>query len=58
MANKQKQNYSLGYNTRDQVKALAGSAKGRNTAGINNDGMMLECQLTHCFTVMLNSIFN
>ena len=30
MANKQKHNYSLGYNTRDQIKALAGSAKGRN----------------------------
>ena len=30
MANKQKHNYSLAYNTRDQIKALAGSAKGRN----------------------------
>ena len=27
MANKQKHNYSLGYNTRDRIKALAGSAK-------------------------------
>ena len=27
MANKQKHNYNLGYNTRDQIKALAGSAK-------------------------------
>ena len=31
MANKQKHNYSLGYNTGDQIKTLAGSAKGRNT---------------------------
>ena len=34
MANKQKHNYSLGYNTRDRIKALAGSAKGRNTKQI------------------------
>ena len=31
MANKQKHKYSLGFNTRDQIKALAGSAKRRNT---------------------------
>ena len=30
MANKQKHKYSLGYNTRDQIKALAGFAKGRS----------------------------
>ena len=29
MANKQKHKYSLGFNTRDQIKALAGSAKRR-----------------------------
>ena len=35
MANKQKHNYNLGYNTRDQIKALAGSAKGTNTIILN-----------------------
>ena len=29
MANKQKHKYSLGFKTRDQIKALAGSAKRR-----------------------------
>ena len=31
MANKQRHKYSLGFNTRDQINALAGSAKRRNT---------------------------
>ena len=30
MANKQKHKYSFGFNTRDQIKALAGSAKRRS----------------------------
>ena len=30
MANKQKHKYGIGYNTRDQIKALAGSAKRRS----------------------------
>ena len=33
MANKQKHKYSLGLNTRDQIKASTGSAKRRNTTG-------------------------
>ena len=32
MANKQKHKYGIGYNTRDQIKALAGSAKRRSAA--------------------------
>ena len=31
MANKQKHKYSFGFNTWDEIKALAGSAKRRNT---------------------------
>ena len=45
MANKQKHNYSLGYNTWDQIKALAGSAKGRN--------LFLKYNLLYCICLYL-----
>ena len=37
MANKQKRKYSLGFNTRDQIKALAGSAKRKS--GVKRAGV-------------------
>ena len=42
MANKQKHKYSLGFNTRDQIKALAGSAKTR--IATEKDINFQECQ--------------